>query len=85
LTAIIGIVALYKILPNKTNKVFSIVDRNSFGIYLFHSPLIYITYYFFANTNPIFVVFLNFLVFGILSIVLTELIRKTKLKFILGE
>ena len=83
--SIISIGLCYKLMPNKTNKVIEIISKNSFGIYLFHSPLVYITYSFFSNCNPLFVVSLNFLIFGTIAFLLTVMIRKTQLKFIIGE
>lgn len=81
----IFILTVYLIMPSNTGKIIQIIDRNSFGIYLFHSPLTYITYSFFVNLMPIFVVSINLLLFGIFSVVLTEIIRRTRLNFIIGE
>lgn len=83
--SIISIGLCYKLMPNKTNNIIEIVSKNSFGIYLFHSPLVYITYSFFPNYSPLFVVFLNFLIFGTTAFLITVVMRKTKLKFIIGE
>lgn len=79
------VVTLYIIMPAKTNKVTEYLDRNSMGMFLFHSPLIYISYTFYPNINPILMVFINFVVFGFISSLLTELIRKTPFKFLIGE
>ena len=84
--AICWLMLIYKLSYKiKTNKIISYISYNSFGIYLFHSPLIYITFSTFANSNPIIVIFINFIFFSILSIFLTEFIRITKIKFIIGE
>lgn len=61
------------------------IARNSFGVYLFHSPLIYITFANLPDANPIIVVVLNLVVFGAVAYGLTELIRKTRLKVMIGE
>lgn len=74
----------YMLLPSRTNNFINNISKNSYGIYLFHSPLIYITYTYFTNANPIFVVFLNFVVMGTISYILTVYISKTKFKFIIG-
>ena len=79
------ILSLYIIAPNKTNNYISSISKNSFGIYLFHSPLVYITYSYFANANPLIVVFINFVIFGSLAFLITELLRKIKLKIFIGE
>lgn len=79
------ILSLYIIAPNKTNNYISSISKNSFGIYLFHLPLVYITYSYFANANPLIVVFINFVIFGSLAFLITELLRKIKLKIFIGE
>lgn len=79
------VATLYYIVPDRTNKLTRKLDEDSFGIYLFHSPLIFITCAYMLNANPILVVFINFVVFGGLAILLTELVRKTKLRLIIGE
>lgn len=76
---------IYQIISNKENKIIQTISENSYGIYLIHSPLIYITYTYLTNINPIMVVFINFVIFGIIAVLLSILIRRTKLKFILGE
>lgn len=75
----------YLIIPNKESVILNAISRNSFGMYLFHSPLIYITFTFFPNASPYKVVLLNFVVFGIISYYLTEFARKCKVGFIIGE
>lgn len=76
---------IYIIVPNKTNKVLRIIEKNSFGIYLVHSPLIYITYTYFKDINPIGVLTINFVVFGGLAMLITEIFRKIKLNKLIGE
>lgn len=76
---------VYGIMPHKTCPVIEKVDRSSFGVYLFHSPLIYITFANIPNAHPAIVVFVNLVVFGAAAYGLTTLIRKTKLKFLIGE
>ena len=79
------ILCIYILIPNKTTKWTQLISENSFGIYLIHSPLVYITYTYFKDCNPIFVLCLNFFVFGGISLLLSIMIRKSRLKFILGE
>lgn len=81
----LSIILLFFIIPNKKNSLLNYISTNSFGIYLFHSPFIYITFKYLTNYNPIIVISINFILFGCLSILITELIRKTKYKFIIGE
>lgn len=61
------------------------ISKNSFGIYLFHSPLCYISFAFFSEINPLLMAFVNFVLFGAFSFLTTALLRKTPLKVILGE
>jgi len=79
------ITSIYGIMTEKTCSVIEKVDRNSFGIYLFHSPLVYITFTFISNAPPVLVVFINLIVFGAVAYGLTNLVRKAKLKLLIGE
>ncbi|MDO4514930.1 MAG: acyltransferase [Lachnospiraceae bacterium] len=79
------IINAYGAMPEKTYSLVQRIDRNSFGIYLFHSPLIYITFSIIPNAHPAIVVFINFVIFGAAAFGLTELVRKTKLKVLIGE
>ena len=79
------IINVYEMIPEKTCNIIQRIDRNSFGIYLFHSPLVYITFFCIRNTHPALVVFVDFVVWGLAAFSLTELIRKTKLKILIGE
>jgi peptidoglycan/LPS O-acetylase OafA/YrhL len=78
-------IALYLIIPSNKNEVLIKLSKNSFGIYLFHSPMIYITFKFFSDCNPVWVVGLNFVVWGGLSFILSNWIRKTRFRWIIGE
>lgn len=79
------VVLLYIIVPNRTNKAVSFIEKNSFGLYLFHSPLIYIVFARMTDRNPLLVVFLTFVVCSIVAILFTMLLRKLKLGFFIGE
>lgn len=85
LARIFSILFLYQSFTDKSNKFINSISENSFGVYLFHSPLVYITYTYIPNANPIFIVLLNFVVFGLLAFILSYFIKKTRLKFIIGE
>lgn len=84
-TVALFVVNVYAVMPDKTCAVADRIDWNSFGIYLFHSPLIYITFATIPNGHPAVVVFMNLVVFGAMAFGLTELIRRTKLKVLIGE
>ena len=77
--------SLFVLVPDRNNIVTDFISRNSFGIYLFHSPLVYITFTFWSHCNPLFVVLINFFAFGSLALLLTFIIRRTKLSFAIGE
>ncbi len=79
------IILIYKIMPSRSCNIVNLISENSYGIYLLHSPLIYLTFTYLKDSNPLLVVFINFLVFGILSLLLSILIKKSKIKFVLGE
>lgn len=79
------LISFYMFVPRNDNRVSRFLSTNSFGIYLFHSPLVYITYSLIPNVNPVVVVLINFLVFGCFAIILTVLLKKTKGKILLGE
>lgn len=84
----VSFLSLYVLLPNLPNRIntfLQVISENSFGIYLLHSPLIYITYSFFKTWNPMVVIAINFLAFGGLALLMSIYIRQTKFKFILGE
>lgn len=84
-SALFGMIAVYSCIPAKTNKAVSFIEKNSFGIYLFHSPMIYITFTLFLNMNPYIVVLINVIGLGAISIGLTCLLRKSPLTFVIGE
>lgn len=79
------VLSLYLITPNKENMIMKAISENSYGIYLFHSPLIYITFTFFANSKPIVLFVLNFILFGSLSYIMSVLIKKSHFKMVIGE
>lgn len=68
----------------KCGKLCSLISEASMGIYLLHSPLIYFTYAYYTNGMPVVVVFINFVVDGFVAVVLTELLRKSKVKWLIG-
>lgn len=83
---IIIVVTLFMIVPEKNNKILGFLSKKSFGIYLFHSPLVYIVFDQMAGKNPWLVISINMIVCGGLAVGLTILVGKTKyLKAIIGE
>ena len=87
LVQFISLILLFKIDFTKLGKlkIINCISNNSYGMYLFHSPLVYLTFKFLPNISPILMIVINFIVFGSISYIITYLIRKTKFKFIIGE
>lgn len=87
LVQVITLLILFKIDFTRIGqlKLISNISNNSYGMYLFHSPLVYITFKFLPNINPILMIIINFILFGSISYFITYLIRKSKFKFIIGE
>ena len=81
-----GMYAIYYLSTKvKMNDKILFLDKNSFVIYLFHSPIIYIMYRYFANINPLLLVSLNILISISCAIILGYMLRKIKLGYLLGE
>lgn len=70
---------------NFENKYLTKISENSFGMYLIHSPLCYITFSLIPNINPLIVLFINFVLFGIFSYIVTFYLRKTFLRVVFGD
>lgn len=89
--AITGISIFYLISLHTTKlskySWYQVVSRNSFGVYLFHAMIIYILEYVFSSysINPIFLSVLVFTISLLLSVLLTECVRRFKLGLIIGE
>ena len=82
---LVSIVAVYLFMPNRQMKAVSILSRDSFGIYLFHSPFVYITFTYWPDISPLLVLLINFVGFGAVAWLLTNLTRKIGLKSVIGE
>ena len=69
------------------NKFVRFIDKNSFGIYLFHEGVIYISYFYLCAQciAPICLVLINFTVGLTVSLVITEALRRLGLGFVMGE
>lgn len=67
------------------NRVWSEIDRNSFGIYLFHSPILYIGMTYLTFLPPIIFVIVQFCFSIVISWFIVEILRRTRLRFFIGE
>ena len=82
---LLGILGSYCIVPAKPVKALSALAKNSFGMFLFHSPFVYVTFTYLPDISPVWMVLINFGLFGTAAYAATILLRRTRLKFILGE
>ena len=54
------------------------------GIYLLHSPLVYFTYAYYGNGIPVVVVFINFVIDGLIVMILTYHLMNGRWKWVIG-
>lgn len=66
---------------------YKVIDKNMFGLYLFHPMIIYVLFYFLGgyNINPILLTLGISIVSIIISILATKIMRKIKLGIFIGE
>lgn len=82
--SVVIIVLFYALMPSFNSMFINEISKKSYGLYLFHSPLVYITAVFCPNMDPWLMVFVNFICFGSLAYLLTVFFSQSKLKFIIG-
>lgn len=86
IASLVLVSGFYFFTPNiQCKPILKAISDNSFGLYLFHSPLIYITFNFFLNANPIIVVCINFVMMGSVAYLLSALVSRGRLKFLIGR
>lgn len=69
----------------KVSNITEILDRNSFAVYLFHIPVVYLIFYYNNNINPYIISTLCIVASYIVSITFGEAIRRSKLRILIGE
>lgn len=84
-SSIFCVLCCFYIMPNNKCDIVNKVSRYAYGIYLFHSPLIYITAIYFPNINPWLMLGINFILFGGIAYCLAIMLSKSYFKFIVGE
>ncbi len=62
-----------------------LLEKDSFGLYLFHPMLVYLVFFFAGSLPPYLLFPLAVLVPGALSLGLTELVRRARLGILIGE
>lgn len=85
LLSIMAVLGCYMAISANKNRFLMRLSKDSYGIYLFHSPLIYFMYTIYPDANPLVMLFVNFFLCGCASVCVVYLIRKIGLKFIIGE
>lgn len=85
LTSTIIIITLYYFTPHKTNRCISWLDKNCYGIYLFHTPLMYVVMNNISSMAPPAILVPMNLIFGIGgSLIIVYFLRAIKCSFIIG-
>lgn len=72
------------VLPDRKLPVMPEISKESFGIYLFHSPLIYITFTYLPNIHPLLMLLINFGCFGSLAFMMNRVLKKTPIRYLIG-
>lgn len=83
--SLLSVAAFYAVVPQRPMLGVKYFDSRSFGIYLFHSPLVYVTYTYLADLFPWAVFAINFFIMGGIALAVTNLIRATPLRVLIGE
>lgn len=81
----ISVLAVYMLTPKRSCAPLRLISKDSMGIYLSHSPMLYISFTYWPDINPLLMILINFIGFGTIAILLTELTRRAHLGFIIGE
>lgn len=85
-SSIVFVMCFYSFNFDFSNPFIETISKDSFGIYLFHSPLLYPLFYHGNNLPPFIFTIISFGVLGAVSIIITETIRKNRwLRICIGE
>ena len=91
IVAIAGILLFYHISCDfkriSNNKIFKLISRNSYGIYLYHVFVVYFWFFLFKDYSfsPLLMVVFSFVLSLVLSVLLTEITRKIGMGIVIGE
>lgn len=83
--SVISVFTIYMLMPQHSTKFLQLISKDSMGIYLFHSPMLYISFTYWPDINPILMMLINFIGFGSIAILLTELMRRVHFSLVIGE
>lgn len=81
----VSLLAAYVLAPGRRVPIVEIVSRDSMGLYLFHSPLLYISFAFWPDIAPVLMFLVNFVFFGLVAALMTKLMRRVGLGCVIGE
>lgn len=92
ITAIFGMLFLYQIAQiigkNISElRLYKVIEKNSMGIYLFHPMIIYMLFYYFKKNCNNYPIISSIIIFGIstlLSLLLSKIVRKLKMEWLIG-
>lgn len=92
ITAIFGMLFLYQIAQiigkNISEfRLYKVIEKNSMGIYLFHPMIIYLLFYYFkknCNNYPIISCIIIFGISTLLSLLLSKIVRKLRMEWLIG-
>lgn len=76
--------AIFLLTPTKQFSLLQYVNKHSFGIYLFHSPILLFGVIW-LNIAPLLYIPIQFMIAIIASIFMTKLLHQLNLQFIIGE
>ena len=85
LFSLCAVVGFYGLMTGRRIGALQFISKDSYGLYLFHSPLAYFMYMDYPDANPAIMFAVNFLVCGLASFVVICIIRKLRFGLILGE
>lgn len=80
-----AVVGFYGFMTSRRIGSLQLISKDSYGLYLFHSPLVYFMYMNYPDANPAIMLAVNFLVCGLVSFLVIGIIRKLRFELILGE
>ncbi|MFC0346060.1 acyltransferase family protein [Epilithonimonas hispanica] len=83
--SILMVLIMYRFMPSKTSELISFFDKNSFGIYLFHAPVIYVVFDNFYYMYPWQLVGIAFFSSCSIALLITYSLRLLKLEIMIGE
>lgn len=78
------LLALYMFVPDRSVPAAAALSNASFGLYLLHSPLIYLSFAVLLDAPPVVVFGVNAILWGALAFLATRLLSRTPLRLLIG-